>query len=299
MNIDIIGVPIDLGASRRGVDMGPSAIRYADLDKTLNRMNINFKDLGNIEVKVRENIYHQDVEKMKFLKEITRVNSILAQKVEDSINFGNLPLILGGDHSIAIGSILGAQSAKKKIGVLWIDAHGDFNTYQTTMSGNLHGMSLAASTGIGSDKLTAFKSNGTSYINPKNVVLVGARDIDPEEARLIRESGITVFTMAHIDMYGMQEIMKRAINIVEDGTDGFHLSFDMDVISPNEAPGVGTPVTGGITYREAHLAAEMIATSTKLCSMEFVEVNPILDYRNQTALLAVSLIASVLGKTIL
>lgn len=298
MFIDIIGVPLDLGASRRGVDMGPSAIRYADLESAIHRLNIQCKDMGNIEVRVRENIPNHD-SKMKYFDEITRVNSILAQMVRDSILGNHLPLVLGGDHSIAIGSVLGAQSAVKNMGVLWMDAHGDFNTYQTTMSGNLHGMPLASSAGLGSEKLTFFKPHEVNYINPKKIALVGARDIDNEEARLIKESGITVFTMSDIDMYGMKEVMKRALNIVEKDTDGFHLSFDMDVISPHEAPGVGTPVPGGITYREAHLAAEMIATSCKLCSMEFVEVNPILDHSNQTASLAVSLIGSVLGKTIL
>ncbi|MFZ7134032.1 MAG: arginase [Eubacteriales bacterium] len=298
MNVDIIGVPMDLGASRRGVDMGPSAIRYAHLEKVIKKLNIKCKDLGNIDVKVGENMPEQD-STMKYLDEITRVNGILAELVQKSIEMGHLPLVLGGDHSIAIGSVLGAQSAKKNIGVLWIDAHGDFNTYQTTLSGNLHGMSLASSTGMGSEKLTVFKPECVNFINPHNVVLVGARDIDNDEALLIKKAGITVFSMADIDMYGMQEIMKKALNIVENGTEGFHLSFDVDVLSPNEAPGVGTPVPGGITYREAHLAAEMIASSKKLCSLEFVEVNPILDHRNQTALLAVSLIASVLGKTIL
>jgi arginase len=296
MNIDIIGVPIDLGANRRGVDMGPSAIRYAGLEKALQKLNINYTDLGNIDVKVRENIRNDQDSNIKYIDEITRVNRILANMIKESITNGHLPLVLGGDHSIAIGSVLGSQTVKENIGVLWLDAHGDYNTHQTTLSGNLHGMSLATSTGNGLKKLTAFKSD---YINPKKIVLVGARDIDKEEAELIKKDAITVFTMTDIDMYGMKEVIKKALSIVETDTNGFHLSFDMDVISPNEAPGVGTPVPGGITYREAHLAAEMIANSNKLCSMEFVEVNPILDHRNQTALLAVSLIRSVLGKAIL
>lgn len=299
MKVDIIGVPIDLGANRRGVDMGPSAIRYAGLEKAIRKLKINCTDLGNIDVKVRENIQYDQDSKIQYIDEITRVNGILADMVKKTITNGHLPLVLGGDHSIAIGSIIGAQNVKKNIGVLWIDAHGDYNTHQTTLSGNLHGMSLAESTGKGSDKLTVFKSGDVDYINPKNVVLVGVRDIDDEEAVLIKEDGITVFTMTDIDMYGMREVMKKALSIVEADTNGFHLSFDMDVISPYEAPGVGTSVHGGITYREAHLAAEMIANSNKMCSLEFVEINPILDHGNQTALLAVSLICSVLGKTIL
>lgn len=299
MNVDIIGVPIDLGANRRGVDMGPNAIRYAGLERAIKKLRVGYNDFGNIDVKVRENITGEQDLKMKYVDEITRVNGILNNIVRESMTKGHLPIILGGDHSIAIGSVLGAQSVKKNIGVLWMDAHGDYNTYETTTSGNLHGMSLAASTGKGSEKLTEFKDADVNYINPRNVVLVGTRDIDDEEAELIKKSGITVFTMTDIDMYGMQEVMTKALSIVQDGTEGFHLSFDMDVISPCEAPGVGTPVYGGITYREAHLAAEMIKGSGKMCSADFVEVNPILDYKNQTALLAVSLICSVLGKTIL
>lgn len=297
MNIDIIGVPIDLGANRRGVDMGPSAIRYAGLNKAINKLQRNCKDLGNIEVKVRENLDIQD-SKLKYVDEITRVNDILANMVENSIKRGHLPLVLGGDHSIATGSILGSQSAKKNIGVLWVDAHGDYNTHKTTLSGNLHGMSLAASTGAGLKSLTSFKDQHVDYIRPENIVIVGVRDIDDEEAMLIKEAGTTVFTISDIDKYGMRRIMKRALRILEESTNGFHFSFDMDVISPNEAPGVGTPVYGGITYREAHLAAEMVADSKKMCSMEFVEVNPIFDHGNQTAILAVSLICSALGKTI-
>lgn len=299
MNVDIIGVPIDLGASRRGVDMGPSAIRYAGLENAIRKLKIGCTDLGNIDVKVPENIQNEQDSNMKYIDEITRVNGYLAKMVGDSMRKGNLPLILGGDHSIAIGSVLGSQSVNKNIGVLWIDAHGDYNTHETTLSGNLHGMSLAVSTGKGMGKLTEFKPKDVNYINPKNVVIVGARDLDDEEAVLIKEDGVTVFTMTDIDMYGMKEVMKRALSIVETDTDGFHLSFDLDAINPMEAPGVGTSVQGGITYREAHLAAEMIADSNKMCSMEFVEVNPILDNGNQTALLAVSLICSVLGKTII
>lgn len=299
MNIDVIGVPVDLGANRRGVDMGPSAIRYANLKNTILNLGKNYTDLGNIDVPLPQNYEEFADPSMKNLEEITYANAELAYKVYQSIKSGNIPLILGGDHSIAIGSVLGAQSALKNIGVIWMDAHGDFNNDKITLSGNIHGMSLAASTGFACETMTSFKPEGTNYVDPKKVVLVGARDIDPEEGKLLREAGVTVFTMADIDMYGMREIMKQALHIVEDGTNGFHLSFDMDVISPNEAPGVGTPVNGGLTFREAHLAVEMIADSQKLCSLEFVEVNPILDQMNQTAKLAVTLIASALGKKIL
>ncbi len=298
MNVDIIGVPVDLGANRRGVDMGPSAIRYAELFKALKSINIECRDLGNINVPVPENLIDAADSKMKHLKEINTVNEELAGIVERSVLAGNIPLVLGGDHSIAVGSILGTQYALKEIGVIWMDAHGDFNTGETTLSGNLHGMSLGASTGEGSKEMTEFIKAGISYVNPKKVALIGVRDLDYEEAELLRKSGVNVYSMEAVDRLGIKEVMTRALEIVTDGTAGFHLSFDVDVISPYEAPGVGTPVVGGLTYREAHLAVEIIADSKKLRSLEFVEVNPILDYANQTGKLAVSLICSALGKRI-
>jgi len=299
MNIDIIGVPMDLGASRRGVDMGPSAIRYAGLQNAIVKLGKACTDLGNIDVQVPEEYTNKNTNaKMKYANEINRVNTSLAEMVSSSINAGNMPIVLGGDHSIAVGTVLGTQKALKNIGVIWIDAHGDFNSEKTTSSGNLHGMSLAACTGTGALEMTGFKDNNTSYISPDKVVLIGVRSLDPEEGISLRKSGVTVFTMADIDMQGMNSIMKKALNIVESGTEAFHLSFDMDVMSPGEAPGVGTPVKGGLTYREAHLAAEMIADSKKLRSAEFVEINPILDNMNQTGELAVSLICSVLGQKI-
>ena len=299
MNIDIIGVPIDLGASRRGVDMGPSAIRYAGLKKAIGDLGKICTDLGNIDVQVPEEYTDENINtKMKYVNEINRVNASLADMVSSSINAGNMPIVLGGDHSIAVGTVMGTQKALKNIGIIWIDAHGDFNTEKTTLSGNLHGMSLAACTGTGSLEMTGFKDKHTAYISPEKVVLIGVRSLDSEEGILLKKSGVTVFTMADIDMSGMNSIMKKALNIVESGTEAFHLSFDMDVMSPNEAPGVGTPVKGGLTYREAHLAAEMISDSKKLRSVEFVEINPILDNMNQTGELAVSLICSVLGQKI-
>lgn len=299
LNVDVIGVPVDLGANRRGVDMGPSAIRYSGLKNAITQLNINYNDLGNIDVPVPENEDGEYNVRMKYIKEINGVNKSLADIVSTSIKRGNMPLVLGGDHSIAVGSILGAQSALNNIGVLWIDAHGDFNTEETTLSGNLHGMSLAACTGTGARSMTTFKPSHIKYVNPEKVVLIGVRCLDDEEAVLLKKSGATIFTMADIDMMGMKEVMKRALDIVENGTEGFHLSFDLDVLSPTEAPGVGTPVKGGLTYREAHLAAEMISDSRKLRSLEFVELNPILDHANQTGELTVSLICSVLGQKIM
>lgn len=299
MNIDIIGVPIDLGANRRGVDMGPSAIRYAGLKSAVTALGFEYNDLGNIGVRVPENYEETLTPGLKYMDEINRVNGNLASLVSSSISAGGFPIILGGDHSIAVGAVLGTQKVLRNTGIIWMDAHGDYNTESTTLSGNLHGMSLAACTGAGALKMADFKDPDVSFVNPEKVVLIGIRSLDPEEAVLIRNSGMTVFTMADIDMYGMKDIMKRTLAIVETGTEGFHFSFDLDVLSPSEAPGVGTPVKGGITYREAHLAAEMVSDSRKLRSAEFVEVNPIIDHMNQTSELAVSLICSVLGQKIL
>lgn len=300
MNVDVIGVPVDLGADRRGVDMGPSAIRYSGLMQAIKRLNINYRDMGNISVPVLDS--HRDIPdistKPKFIKEIRNINKTLFNMVAASLKEGNMPLVLGGDHSIATGTLLGVQSVYKNVGVIWMDAHGDFNTERTTLSGNFHGMSLAAAAGIGMLEMTSFKPDTIQYINPEKIAIIGARSLDPEEAKLLKKSGVTVFTMEDIDMYGLRAIMQQALDIVEQGTEGFHLSFDLDVITPTDAPGVGTPVKGGLTYREAHLAAEILSLRPKLLSLEFVELNPILDHANITGELAVSLICSVLGKRI-
>jgi len=298
MNVDVIGVPIDLGANRRGVDMGPSAIRYGGLKKAVTELGINYKDLGNIDVPIPECYDDYKDEHYKHIEEVALVNEKLASIVGKSLQRGSMPIVLGGDHSIAVGAILGTQSVYKNIGVIWMDAHGDFNTRETTLTGNLHGMSLAASAGIGALEMAAFKSEDVNYVNPEKVVLIGVRDLDPEEAKLIKKSGVKVFTIADIDNYGIKYVMERTLDIVESGTEGFHMSFDMDVMNPTEAPGVGTPVNGGLTFREAHFAAEIISQSKKMRSIEVVEVNPILDSMNQTGELAVSLICSMMGKKI-
>ncbi len=299
MPIDIIGVPVDFGANERGVDMGPGAIRYSGLGKALNEMGLSYRDLGNIPVPILQSTYEDTSVKMKYINEINLVNESLSKAVYKSLIEGNVPLVLGGDHSIAIGTVLGSQRALKNIGVIWMDAHGDFNNETTTLSGNVHGMSLAAAAGLGSQAITSFKTDDTNFVNPEKIVIIGARSIDREEAALIRKSGVHIFTMEDIDLYGIREIMKKAIEIAEENTEGFHLSFDIDVISPTEAPGVGTPVKGGLTYREAHTAVEMLAGKDKLKSLEFVELNPIRDNANMTGELAVSLICSVLGKKIM
>ncbi len=299
MNVDIIGVPLDLGAGRRGVDMGPSAIRYAGLGMAIAELGHCVNDYGNIHVDVTDDNPMETDRRMKHLAEITRVNALLAQQVSESIRRGSMPLVLGGDHSIAVGTIIGVQKELKNIGVIWVDAHGDFNSELTTPSGNLHGMSLNASTGQGALAMTSFKDAATPFVDPHNVVIIGARSIDPGEARSLKAAGVTVFTTADIDMQGMKNVMTQAIEIAEQNTEAFHLSFDVDAVDPKDAPGVGTPVNGGLTYREAQLACEMIATREKLRSFEFVEVNPILDITNTTGILAVELICSVLGKRIM
>lgn len=297
MKVRIIGVPMDLGADRRGVDMGPSAIRYAHLQQRLEENGIIVEDIGNIEVPNPESRKIKDT-KLKYLQEILESSERTADAVSDALEKGFIPLILGGDHSIALGSVMGASRTIKKMGLVWIDAHGDFNTQDTTPSGNIHGMILAASLGIGHQDLVQLGGFSPKVL-PEYTVLIGARSIDRDEKRLIKESGINVFTMNDIDQCGMRNVIKKAIKLAGEDTAGIHLSFDMDVLDPMVAPGVGTPVRGGITYREAALAMEMLAEAGIIRSLEFVEVNPILDRGNETAKLAVGLIASALGEKIL
>lgn len=295
--ISVIGVPLDLGADRRGVDMGPSAIRYANLQEKLERIGYEVEDLGNLHVPTPESYHVGDV-KLKYLREIVSVNEELAHMVAKVMERERFPLVLGGDHSIAIGTIAGVAHRQKRTGVIWFDAHGDLNTPETTPSGNIHGMPLAVSLGLGHPDLTECGGEEAKVL-PGNVVIVGARSLDEGEKKLIREYGVHVFTMHEIDRMGMAKVMEEALKIATDGTDGVHLSFDLDGIDPNEAPGVGTPVAGGITYRESHLALEMIAQANILTSAEFVEVNPILDVENKTARVAVALMGSVFGERVL
>ena len=294
--IRIIGVPIDLGAGRRGVDMGPSAIRYAGLNERLQRLGWDVEDHGNVEVPVPETRAIKD-KRLKYLPEIVKVNEQLYLKVSEAIKEGVVPLILGGDHSLAIGSLAGLASNGRCFGLIWFDTHGDYNSLDTTGSGNIHGMSLAVANGIGTPELTSIGGN-QKKIREENTVIIGAREIDFKEREMLHKSKITVFTMRDIDQQGMKEVVNKSIKIASQGTDGIHVSFDVDVIDPEEAPGVGTPVVGGITYREAHLAMELLADSGHIASMDIVEVNPILDNRNKTAELAVGLICSAFGKRI-
>lgn len=294
--ISLIGVPLDYGADRRGVDMGPSAIRYAGLHEKLRQAGHTVNDLGNITVPVPESRQPQNSH-AKYMDEIVKVNRVLARTVEKAAQEGQFPLVLGGDHSIAMGTIAGLLRGRPKLGLLWFDAHGDFNTEDTSPSGNVHGMPVAVAAGrSNTDLAIPFKEH---FLDEAKIVYVGVRTLDPSEAEALRNSQATVFSMHEVDRYGMREVMARAIDIVADGTDGVHLSFDIDALDPLYAPGSGTPYSGGLTDREAHLALELLAEGDVLTSMEMVEVNPILDEHNRTGRLAANLIASALGHRII
>jgi len=299
--VRIIGVPMDLGQSRRGVDMGPSALRGAGLQARIKQLGLTVEDIGNLEVKQPEEMQIGE-KRAKYLQEIAETCKDLATNVEKSLGEGFLPLVLGGDHSIAVGVASGVASHyrkdKKEIGYLWLDAHGDMNTPESSPSGNVHGMPLAAIMGYGAPELVdllGFKPKA----EPGNIVIVGARDLDAQERKIVKKSGIHVFTMRDIDERGMREVMSDALKYAMDDTAGVAVSLDMDFVDPSDAPGVGTPVRGGVTYREAHLAMEMIADSEAMLSLEVVEINPIIDEHNRTALLGVELVLSALGKKIL
>lgn len=294
--IQMIGMPIDLGQGRRGVDMGPSAIRYACLQDLLVSLGYQVGDLGDQVIPSPESLAITDPS-LKYLPVIREVNERLAETVSGVMEKGDFPLILGGDHSLSIGTIAGVARHIRKLGVIWFDAHADMNTAETSPSGNIHGMSLAVGLGVGHPDLVNI-GGFSPKVDPDHVVILGARELDPGEQALASQLGVHVFTMHEIDRLGMAKVMERTLEIVTNGTDGVHLSFDLDGIDPKDAPGVGTPVQGGITYRESHLAMEMLAEKDCLVSAEFVEVNPILDIANQTAKVAVQMIGSVFGKKI-
>jgi arginase len=299
--IRIIGVPMDLGASRRGVDMGPSAVRVAGLHTRLKHLGRQVEDIGNIAVKQPEE-QHYGEKNAKYLDEISETCKGLAEITLKTLDEDLVPLVLGGDHSIAIGTTAGAaahfQKQSKRIGLIWLDAHGDMNTPESSPSGNVHGMPLASIMGHGPPELTEL-AGLKPMVEPRSVVLVGIRDLDAKERRLVKESGVHVFTMRDIDERGMREVMSDALRFAIDDTAGVAVSLDMDFVDPTDAPGVGTPVRGGVTYREAHLALEMIADSRAMISFELVEINPVIDLHNTTATLGVELVLSGLGKKIL
>ena len=299
--IRVIGVPLDLGQSRRGVDMGPSAVRVAGLEARLEAVGHKVEDAGNVAVAIAEQKKEGDPH-AKYLREITATCTKHAELVLKSLEGGKVPLSLGGDHSIAVGTVSGVaefyRRQSQKVGLIWIDAHSDINTPETSPSGNVHGMPLAAIMGLGPPELSNI-FNFSPKIAPENCVLVGIRDIDDREKENVRRAGIEVFTMRDIDERGMRTVMEEALRMAGRGTAGYHVSLDMDWIDPEDAPGVGTPVRGGATYREAHLAMEIIADHGRLLSFEIVEVNPVIDEHNRTADLAVELACSVFGKKIL
>lgn len=296
MHIRLIGAPMDLGADRRGVDMGPSAILYADIADKLQALGYEVEHLDSIKIPFPETRSPGDP-RLKYLDQILSCSRELAHAVEHCIREGALPVTLGGDHSIALGSISGAANALGELGVIWFDAHADFNTEETTPSGNIHGMILAALAGYGDPRLVNAAGPGP-HVDPRHIVIVGARDLDRGERELLRQAGVHVRTIADIDRRGMDAVTEEAIALATDGGRKLHVSVDMDVVDPSQAPGVGTPVAGGITYREAHLAMELVAASKALASLDLVEVNPILDVENRTALLATELALSALGKCI-
>ena len=301
-SIRVIGVPLDMGASRRGVDMGPSAMRVAGLEARLEALGHHVTDAGNIRVEIAET-QASGSKNARYLQEIAETCTRTAEAVLKTLEEGMTPLVLGGDHSLAAGSVSGVAELYRrqgqKIGVIWIDAHSDINTPETSPSGNVHGMPLAALLGLGPEPL----GNIFGYspkISAENTVIIGVRDIDAAERENIRRAGVAeVYTMRDIDERGMRTVMEEALRAAGRGTAGYHVSLDMDWIDPEDAPGVGTPVRGGATYREAHLAMEILADHGRLLSFEIVEVNPVIDEHNRTADLAVELACSAFGKKIL
>jgi arginase len=299
--VTLIGVPLDLGAGRRGVDMGPSAFRVADIDRKIRDLGHDVEDEGDLKVSIPETQAPGDP-RLKYLKEIKETCEVLRDRVGAILARGRTPVVLGGDHSIAMGTIAGVarfhRERREKVGLIWFDAHGDANTADTSPTGNIHGMPLAVALGLGEPALTGL-AGAAPMVDGSRAAVVGLRDVDPAERGNLRDMGIGTFTMRDIDERGMRAVMEEAIKRALSGTAGVHVSFDLDGIDPDFAPGVGTPSPGGVSYREAHLAMEMLADTGKVLSAELVEVNPILDHGNGTARLGVELVSSLLGKKIL
>ena len=300
-SVAFIGVPMDLGGNRRGVDMGPSAVRIAGIERGIRGLGIGFEDRGNIPVRDPRGQAPSDPS-AKFLPEIAEACRDLAESVEAAMGEGHFPLVIGGDHSIAVGTVAGVVAHHRpkgeSIGVIWFDAHADMNTPESSESGNVHGMPLAAIMGMGPPSLTELAGEAP-MVQPTRIAMIGIRSVDKEEAKLVKNSDVACFTMREVDEQGIRAVMEKAIAYATNGTAGFHLSFDVDGTDPTVCPGVGTPVAGGITYREAHTVMEMAATSGKLLSLELCEINPILDDGNRTAIAAREFALSALGKSIL
>lgn len=295
--IGIIGVCNDKGASLRGASVGPYAIREAGLYEALNGLGLPFSDCGDVVLSIGSS-KTKTVSNLKNLDDVNEVNSKLFNVVSKTLVNGQFPLILGGDHSLAAASVLAVAKHYKKIGLIWVDTHGDFNSKESSPSGNIHGTPLSAVTGNGPNEILPFLEENAPLIDAKKTVIIGARDFDDEEKKRIRKAGVTVFSIEDIDIKGMSTVIAEAVKIAAAGTEGIYLSFDLDVIDPMYAPGVSTPVTGGLTFREAHLLCEYLASSGELLGAEFVELNPLTDDRNRTGKLAVQLIASLMGKKI-
>lgn len=299
--VKIIGYPLDLGAGRRGVDMGPSALRIAGITQRLEQLGYEVQDMGDLRVSIPET---QDIydSKLRYLPEIAKASNILAVHVKNALDTGYFPLMLGGDHSMSIGSIAGiaahCKAQNKRLGVIWVDAHSDINTPDSTPSGNIHGMPVAVSLGIGSKELV---NVGGEFVklSPSNLTLIGLRSVDPGERDLIKQLGIDAYSMTEIDKLGMYAIMLTVLERMKKRVDHLHISFDIDSVDPSVAKGVGTPVPGGLSFRETHLIMEMVAESGLVKSFEVTEVNPILDDMNQSAEFAVGVVSSCLGKRIL
>jgi len=299
--IRLIGFPSDLGAGRRGVDMGPSALRIAGMSSALEALGHRVSDAGDVPVRGQE-VQRISNQRLKYLPEIARASRVLAAHVAESLREGAFPVVLGGDHSLGIGSVAGVSAWCRehglRLGVLWIDAHADMNTPETTPSGNIHGMPLAVAMGFGSERLTSIEGFAPK-VAPEHVALIGVRAVDPGERQLIAQLPIMVYPMPEIDKRGIHHVIEEVLDRFRRTVDHVHVSFDLDSVDPSLAPGVGTPVSGGLTFREAHLAMEILAESNMVGSLDVAEVNPILDVRNATAQFAVEIVASLLGKRIL
>src|ERR1700733_13044597 len=299
--VHLIGVPLDLGGGRRGVDMGPSAFRIAGLSEQLSALGCTILDKGDLPAPIPETQELRDEHK-KYIRDIAKVCQKVYQTALSSLDEGAMPIVLGGDHSLAAGSVGAAAEWAKRtkdrpVGLLWVDAHGDMNTPATSLSGNVHGMPLAALLGAEPAELSKIGTFSPKVL-PANTVLVGIRNLDAREKVAVRDAGVHVFTMKDIDRQGIASIIEQAVNLAGNGTAGIHVSFDMDVCDPSIAPGVGTPVKGGLNYREAHMVMEIVADSGLLTSLDLVEVNPTLDVRNATAQLGTELVLSALGMKI-
>ncbi|MDW4421514.1 arginase [Staphylococcus saprophyticus] len=297
--VEIIGAPSTFGQRKLGVNLGPDAIRYAGIVARIEAIGLTVKDFGNINVpELNLNKFNSEQQGLRNLEEIIETSETLSQSVSNSISNNHFPLILGGDHSIAIGSISGVSKHYENLGVIWYDAHGDLNIPEESPSGNIHGMPLRILAGDGDDKLVNI-ANYAPKVKPENIVLIGMRDLDVGERQYIKDNNIKTYTMAEVDRYGIKQVIKETIDYLKEKTDGIHLSLDVDALDPVETPGTGTRVLGGLTYRESHFALEFLHNSNLVTSMDLVEVNPLIDHNNDTAEQAVGLVGSFFGETLL